>query len=232
MVDADDAVDRASAEPLLREALTYFEDLDYEWAVAQTLRALATALLDRGAADEAATLLARSVVLHDAARDRRGSAQCLEALARIAAGRGQCAAAGRLLGAAQTHRQLGATTPTEPESKRLAEVESTVNATLGRAGADHAKHTGRTAGRAGVLTLAASIAAPPPPATAPVVLTRRQAEVAALVAEGCTNRQIARSLGISEKTAEIHVSNIMSRLNVPSRAGVATWVSTHRESPA
>ena len=232
MVDADDPVDQASAEPLLREALVYFEDLDYDWAVAQTMCALATALLDRGAADEAAALLARSVVLHDAVRDRRGSAQCLEALACVAADRGQFAAAARLLGAAHVHRQLGATTPTEPETSRLAALESAVEAALGRAAADHAKHTGRTAGRAAVLTLAASVAAPPPPETAPVVLTRRQTEVAALVAEGCTNRQIARSLGISEKTAEIHVSNIMSRLNVPSRAGVATWVSTRPESPA
>ncbi len=232
MVDAPDPADRASAEPLLREALTYFEDLEYDWAVAQTMRALATALLDRGAVDEAAALLGRSVVVHDEVGDRRGSAQCLEALARVAVDRGQCAAAGRLLGAAQTHRQLGVTTPTEPELTRLATVEGALNSALGRAGADHAKHAGRTAGRAAVLTLAASIAAPASIEAAPVALTRRQAEVAALVATGSTNRQIARSLGISEKTAEIHVSNIMSRLNVPSRAGVAAWVSTHPERPA
>jgi DNA-binding NarL/FixJ family response regulator len=56
-------------------------------------------------------------------------------------------------------------------------------------------------------------------------LTPRQLEVAALVATGSTNRQIGRALGISEKTAEIHVRNIMERLHVPSRAGVAAWAT-------
>ena len=60
-----------------------------------------------------------------------------------------------------------------------------------------------------------------------VELTARQLEVAALVAAGRTNRQIGRALGISEKTAEIHVRNIMERLGAPSRAGVAAWVAAH-----
>jgi DNA-binding NarL/FixJ family response regulator len=58
-------------------------------------------------------------------------------------------------------------------------------------------------------------------------LTPRQLEVAARVAAGDTNRQLARTLGISEKTAEVHLRNIMDRLNVPSRAGVAAWAGTH-----
>jgi DNA-binding NarL/FixJ family response regulator len=58
-------------------------------------------------------------------------------------------------------------------------------------------------------------------------LTARQQDVAALVAAGCTNRQIGRALGISEKTAEVHVRNIMERLNTPSRAGVAAWAAAH-----
>jgi non-specific serine/threonine protein kinase len=67
------------------------------------------------------------------------------------------------------------------------------------------------------------------PASAP--LTPRQLEVAALIAEGLTNRMIGRRLGISEKTAEIHVSNLMSRLGVPSRAGVAAWAGARSQTP-
>ena len=59
------------------------------------------------------------------------------------------------------------------------------------------------------------------------MLTPRQVQVAALVAAGNTNRQIGRALGISEKTTEIHLRNIMDRLRTPSRAGVAAWASTH-----
>jgi DNA-binding CsgD family transcriptional regulator len=52
-----------------------------------------------------------------------------------------------------------------------------------------------------------------------------------LVAASRTNRQIGRELGISEKTAEIHVSNLMARLNASSRAGVAAWAAAHNLQP-
>jgi DNA-binding CsgD family transcriptional regulator len=51
---------------------------------------------------------------------------------------------------------------------------------------------------------------------------------AALVASGRTNRQIGRMLGISEKTAEVHLHHVMSKLDVRSRAEVAAWAVTHR----
>lgn len=53
-------------------------------------------------------------------------------------------------------------------------------------------------------------------------LTGRQTEIAALVAEGLTNRQIARRLNITEKTVEMHLSNMFSKLRVTSRAAVAS----------
>lgn len=55
-------------------------------------------------------------------------------------------------------------------------------------------------------------------------LTRRELEVLRLVADGLSNRQIARRLFISDNTAGVHVSHILSKLNVPNRvtaAGVA-----------
>ena len=54
-------------------------------------------------------------------------------------------------------------------------------------------------------------------------LTRRQAEVARLVAQGLTNREIAQRLGIDERSAEGHVERIRIRLGVRSRAQVAAW---------
>jgi DNA-binding CsgD family transcriptional regulator len=84
------------------------------------------------------------------------------------------------------------------------------------------------------VALAAGVAArgAPGAAGAPEVeLTPRQLEVAALVAASKTNRQIGRALGISEKTAEIHVRNIMERLHTPSRAGVAAWATAHGLPP-
>ncbi|HEV7188971.1 MAG TPA: alpha/beta fold hydrolase [Blastococcus sp.] len=54
-------------------------------------------------------------------------------------------------------------------------------------------------------------------------LTPRQLQVAALVADGLTNRQIAARLGIEERSAEGHVERIRERLGVTSRAQVAAW---------
>ena len=48
-------------------------------------------------------------------------------------------------------------------------------------------------------------------------LTARQLQVAALIAEGRTNRQIAERLGIEERSAEGHVERIRERLGVTSR---------------
>ncbi|MGN6502261.1 MAG: alpha/beta fold hydrolase [Pseudolysinimonas sp.] len=54
-------------------------------------------------------------------------------------------------------------------------------------------------------------------------LTARQEEVAALIGEGRTNREIAALLGIEERSAEGHVERIRQRLGVRSRAQIAAW---------
>jgi DNA-binding CsgD family transcriptional regulator len=54
------------------------------------------------------------------------------------------------------------------------------------------------------------------------VLTGREREVLALVAEGLTNREIGKRLFISEKTASVHLSNLMTKLNVSSRTEAVT----------
>jgi DNA-binding CsgD family transcriptional regulator len=63
------------------------------------------------------------------------------------------------------------------------------------------------------------------PAAAEGALTTREREVAALLAEGLTNGQIAQRLYISTKTASVHVSNILAKLGMSSRAEVAAWAA-------
>jgi DNA-binding CsgD family transcriptional regulator/sugar lactone lactonase YvrE len=55
-------------------------------------------------------------------------------------------------------------------------------------------------------------------------LTRREREVAILVAQGLTNREIATRLFISERTAESHVEQIRGKLGFHSRGQIAAWV--------
>ncbi len=54
-------------------------------------------------------------------------------------------------------------------------------------------------------------------------LSRREQEVAALVAEGLTNRAIAQRMFISERTVDGHLEHIREKLGVTSRARVAAW---------
>ncbi len=59
----------------------------------------------------------------------------------------------------------------------------------------------------------------------PAVLTPREREVAALLAQGVTNSVIAERLFISPRTAAVHVSNILAKLGMSSRAEVAAWAA-------
>lgn len=54
-------------------------------------------------------------------------------------------------------------------------------------------------------------------------LTARECEVAALIVRGKTSREIAEELVITERTAEVHVSNILGKLGFSSRAQIAAW---------
>jgi DNA-binding NarL/FixJ family response regulator len=60
-------------------------------------------------------------------------------------------------------------------------------------------------------------------------LTRRQLEIARLVADDLTNRQIAARLFLSERTVETHVTNILNRLGLNSRVELARWLAGQAE---
>ena len=97
------------------------------------------------------------------------------------------------------------------------------------AGRSHFPYAGDTAAVVGAILEFLGDREPPaapaaePPDRRPGRLTARQLQVAALVAEGLTNRQIAERLGIQERSAEGHVERIRLRLGVSSRARIAAW---------
>ena len=55
------------------------------------------------------------------------------------------------------------------------------------------------------------------------IATSREREVVALIAGGLANRQIAEALTISERTAERHVANLLTKLDLTSRGQIAVW---------
>ncbi|PZG22936.1 response regulator [Nonomuraea aridisoli] len=73
-----------------------------------------------------------------------------------------------------------------------------------------------------MLTVSDGAAAP-----GPVPLTEREREVLALIAAGCSNREIARSLAVAEKTVKTHVSNVLMKLGVQDRTQAALYAVRH-----
>ncbi|WP_017544202.1 response regulator [Nocardiopsis prasina] len=80
--------------------------------------------------------------------------------------------------------------------------------------------------------LVAALTAPPASAPAPVrppALSEREWEVARMVGTGATNREIARTLFITEGTAKNHVTSILRKLDLRDRTALALWVGEHRD---
>jgi DNA-binding NarL/FixJ family response regulator len=77
---------------------------------------------------------------------------------------------------------------------------------------------------------AAGEAVKPTTGAPPSVLTRREREIAALIHQGLSNKEIASALVISRRTAETHVENILTKLGFTSRTQVAAWVGDQTRS--
>jgi DNA-binding NarL/FixJ family response regulator len=60
-------------------------------------------------------------------------------------------------------------------------------------------------------------------------LTAREIEVLELVRQGLANKQIARRLGISERTVKAHLTSVFSAIGVMDRTGAALWAQRHRD---
>jgi non-specific serine/threonine protein kinase len=107
-----------------------------------------------------------------------------------------------------------------------AECEHDARAALGDRRFDAARQQGQTMGTdaAVAYALGEPATAAGRPADHAAKLTRREGQVAELVAQGLSNRQIATKLVISQRTAQGHVENILTKLGFTSRAQIAAWV--------
>jgi predicted ATPase/DNA-binding NarL/FixJ family response regulator/DNA-binding XRE family transcriptional regulator len=231
---ARDRGDLRAAAALFRASLRDFRELDYPWAVAWSAWGLGTVLIAGGEVDEACPLLAEALQIYREFNDPRGIAQCLEALAQIAGELAHHETAARLIGSAAAMRARLAAPPPDAEQVRTSALERALARSLGPEAAERLRQQGRamSAQQAAELGMAVAMGDAPadPDRYRPVSLTHRERQVAALVASGRTNRQIGRMLGISEKTTEVHLHHVMSKLEARSRAEVAAWAVTHHLS--
>ena len=64
------------------------------------------------------------------------------------------------------------------------------------------------------------------------LISPREIEVLQLVARGLANKQIARSLGISERTVKAHLGRVFRQIGVADRTSAAMWARDHLPRPA
>lgn len=201
------------------------------------LSTLATSTLGRlyllqGRLALAGQLLKQTLALVQHFGGPRHVVMLLDSLAAVAADERDDARAARLAGAAAAlHEQAGARPPA------ISPIWSQLAARWQRAISTQAGQKAYSDGMAMGLEQAIRFAlgedgAPVSPPSSAVSLpqpglTRRQLEIARLVAEGLSNRQIANRLFISERTAEGHVEQIRNKMGFRSRVQIAAWVAEY-----
>jgi len=154
-------------------------------------------------------------------------AASLDLLGGIACDKSQPERAARLLGAADGLREaIGTHVPPSRRGERERDLART-RAALGSARFATAWEAGRTMHPDKLVAYAGQLLDAGATARERDPLSRREREVATLLARGLTNRQIAKALVISERTADAHVGNILGKLGLKSRAQVAVWAVEH-----
>jgi len=234
--------DLPAADRLFEESLALFREVGDKLGVGYALHELGRVAAQQGKADRAAVLLGESLALRRDLGDKRGVTECLEALAPVAAALGRPELAARLFGVVERLRQeLSAPVP-PAESGSHERAVGAVRRRLGAAAFDQAWVVGRSLSLADAIAAAIALAAEQPaqePEPRPVAqaspasaerfgLTERELEVLRQVAAGRSDREIAEALFISPRTVGVHVSRILAKLNVPSRAAATALAMRHR----
>ncbi|MFE3000920.1 ATP-binding protein [Nocardia sp. NPDC059246] len=162
----------------------------------------------------------------------------IEALALIAARQYQHERSVELLAAAdRIFSEIGLSTTILPALHAYrAEVGAVLRTALGERNFRSRYDRGSALALREVLDLALEAASAPRPtgveiAKRPTSLTVREMQIAELVADGRSNREIAGDLVISKRTAEGHVERILSKLGFSNRAQIAAWVIEHHAQP-
>lgn len=224
--------DFAAAERLCVEAKAVGEEHGELWAQAYAIWVLALCAWVSGDFANADELGRECLRIKRSFHDLLGIVLALEVLAWISASRGDAGRAATLLGATNEiwqsvgYPMFGSRYFGAPHG----ECESATVSALG-------EQEFRAVFRKGMdLELEDAIAfaigeeadREEAPVVAPTPLTRREQQVADLIAGGMSNKEIAARLVIARRTAEGHVERILQKLGFTSRAQIATWVTERR----
>ncbi len=200
------------------------------WLRSLLLNSMSQASWQQGETRPAEALAREGASCCHALDDRAGLAILVETLAWMAAEQAAHGRAAVLLGFAQRARDASSLPLMEPNRPQHAQSVALVVQGLGQKSFDAAFKRGQAMTLDEGVAFAVADKQRPQPAPAVktdphAVLTRRQLEIARLIADDLTNRQIAARLFLSERTVETHVTNILNKLGLGSRIQLSRWMA-------
>jgi non-specific serine/threonine protein kinase len=230
--------DFARAIDCFQRSLTHSRELGDQTGVASLLGNLAQLAYRRGDFDSAIQLTSETIAMRRNLHVMWNLPHDLEVSAGVAARHRLAEQAARLYGAAdRLHEQQG---DTEHERTRhhhhlVVRDIASARAQLGALAFAQARSSGRGLSLEQAvqeaLTVQEAVRKKPKRSPAVDALTRRESEVAQLVARGLTNQQIAAQLVFTRATAAKHVEHILDKLGFTSRSQIAAWFATATATP-
>jgi len=216
----------AQAVDYYQESLALFRETKDKAYTALFLRHLGDVGLHQGDYELAATCYTEGLILAREVAARRETEECIAGLAQLACAKGNYRQAARLFGMAEALRAVLGHRREPYEQTHHEESLVSARAAIGKA----AFAAAWAEGRAMTLEQIIEYALAPVEAATLIptrrekgLLTPREQEVGAMITRGLTNREIASSLVISERTADAHVQHILNKLGFHSRAQIASW---------
>ena len=218
----DDALSQA------RQGLAIVREVGDRYALAMTLDTVARIALDAGRAGEARDRVRQILEVAPLIGDTISIANGLEGAAQLAATQGMHERTVTLAGAASAVRDRVGTYLPRHRTARLQATIAECREKLGpTAGAAWDSGTHMTADQAVALALTTIGQMPDGDGRRHETLSAREVQVAALIASGLSNKEIAGKLGIAVRTADAHVEHIRNKLGVHSRAQIASWATAN-----
>jgi predicted ATPase/DNA-binding CsgD family transcriptional regulator len=191
---------------------------------------LGAAALSLGELDESKARYEEALRIAYQIDDRIGQYYLLAGLAFHATVAGQSKVAAQLLGASETIRLGAGATVMAVLAPILTQAEDAATAALGSSKYDAEFSAGKRLSRESAVGLALgethAAAASRNGGSGGGMLAKREADVARLIADGLSNKQIGARLFISERTVDSHVRSILNKLGFSSRAQIARWIAS------
>ena len=224
-----------SAAEVVEEACQQCKQAGERWLLSYAMWAKGILRLLQGELDQAEADLCEALQLKRFTPDSLGLAFILDALGWTAAARGDSERAAVLLGASdQVWQTVGV--PLFGAKHLLArreQFEDMARQAMGDAAFDTAFARGGQLTVEDMVTFALRErrVLPVEPRKGDSLLTPREREVAALVAQGMSSKDVAAKLVISRRTVDVHVEHIFAKLGFNSRTQIATWVAQQGSRP-